>query len=121
MALTPTEQDPASDTNSILEWYDTSRPLFIDLVGDYAGKELFLVEGDSMLRECFGDERIDFQGNQTPAISSREQMQPLTLFITFNYLLPISSMRFLSLRYSWKLKLSLSLGKTVNQEAMSSG
>lgn len=34
--------------------------MFIDLVGDYAGKELFLVEGDSLLRECFEDERIDF-------------------------------------------------------------
>jgi hypothetical protein len=34
----------------------------IDLVGDYAGRELFLVEGDSLLRECFEDERIDFHG-----------------------------------------------------------
>lgn len=62
MAFTPTEQDPVGDTKSILQWYDTSRPIFIDLVGEYAGKELFLVEGDSMLRECFSDERIDFQG-----------------------------------------------------------
>ena len=36
--------------------------MFIDLVGDYAGKELFLVEGDSLLRLCFEDERIDFRG-----------------------------------------------------------
>ncbi|KAF7874002.1 hypothetical protein EAF04_002674 [Stromatinia cepivora] len=47
--------------NSILSWYDETRPMWIDLVGDYAGKELFLVEGDSLLRECFADERIDFQ------------------------------------------------------------
>ncbi|QSZ32856.1 hypothetical protein DSL72_002436 [Monilinia vaccinii-corymbosi] len=46
---------------SILSWYDEIRPMWIDLVGDYAGKELFLVEGDSLLRECFADERIDFQ------------------------------------------------------------
>lgn len=36
--------------------------MWIDLVGDYAGRELFLVEGDSLLRECFEDERIDFEG-----------------------------------------------------------
>lgn len=36
--------------------------MFIDLVGDYAGKELFVIEGDSLLRECFEDERIDFDG-----------------------------------------------------------
>jgi hypothetical protein len=48
---------------SILAWYDARTPMFIDLVGDYAGKELFLVEGDSLLRDCFEDERIDFHGN----------------------------------------------------------
>jgi hypothetical protein len=50
-------------TSSILGWYDNGRPMWIDLVGDYAGRELFLVEGDSLLRECFEDERIDFHGN----------------------------------------------------------
>ncbi|KAE8449822.1 hypothetical protein EG329_007299 [Mollisiaceae sp. DMI_Dod_QoI] len=49
-------------TASILAWYDSTRPMYIDLVGDYAGKELFLLEGDSLLRECFDDERIDFDG-----------------------------------------------------------
>jgi hypothetical protein len=56
------DQDAPRGTHSILNWYDSTRPMFIDLVGDYAGKELFLVEGDSLLRECFEDERIDFQG-----------------------------------------------------------
>ena len=55
-----TDQDPVPGTGPILAWYDSSRPMFIDLVGDYAGKELFLVEGDSLLRQCFEDERIDF-------------------------------------------------------------
>lgn len=53
-------QDVPND--GILSWYDRTRPMWIDLVGDYAGKELFLVEGDSLLRECFEDERIDFAG-----------------------------------------------------------
>ncbi|KAI9801455.1 MAG: hypothetical protein M1833_002687 [Piccolia ochrophora] len=46
---------------STLKWYRTLRPrVLIDLVSDYAGKELFLVEGDSLLLECFSDTRIDF-------------------------------------------------------------
>ncbi|KAH8687441.1 hypothetical protein BGZ60DRAFT_393597 [Tricladium varicosporioides] len=54
------DQGPVAGTKSILGWYDGTRPMFIDLVGDYAGKELFLLEGDSLLRECFEDDRIDF-------------------------------------------------------------
>jgi hypothetical protein len=55
------EPVPVPGTGSLLSWYDSSRPMFIDLVGDYAGKELFLLEGDSLLREAFEDDRIDFQ------------------------------------------------------------
>jgi hypothetical protein len=62
MAGTLGDQDVVRGKTSILAWYDSSKPMVIDLVGDYAGKELFLVEGDSMLRECFEDERIDFKG-----------------------------------------------------------
>lgn len=32
----------------------------VDLVGDYAGDELFVIEGDSMLRRCFDDDKLDF-------------------------------------------------------------
>jgi hypothetical protein len=59
------DQDAPRGSNVILSWYDRTRPMFIDLVGDYAGKELFLVEGDSLLRVCFEDERIDFEGKPT--------------------------------------------------------
>jgi hypothetical protein len=55
-------KDAPRGSSATLNWYDNTRPMFIDLVGDYAGKELFLVEGDSLLRMCFDDERIDFQG-----------------------------------------------------------
>ncbi len=58
---------------SILHWYDGTRPMYIDLVGDYAGKELFLVEGDSLLRECFEDERIDFDSKLA---RTQETVQP---------------------------------------------
>lgn len=40
--------------------YKSLRPRSIDLVGDYAGQELFLVEGDSLLLECFSNVKIDF-------------------------------------------------------------
>jgi ATP-dependent RNA helicase DDX60 len=32
----------------------------LDLVGDYAGDELFLIEGDSLLLQCFSDNNLDF-------------------------------------------------------------
>lgn len=34
----------------------------VDLVGDYAGSELFLVEGDSLLLRCWSDTKLDFHG-----------------------------------------------------------
>lgn len=33
----------------------------VDLVGDYAGSELFIVEGDSLLLRSFSDPKIDFE------------------------------------------------------------
>jgi hypothetical protein len=68
MATTAVDEVAVKGTSSILGWYDSSRPMWIDLVGDYAGRELFLVEGDSLLRECFEDDRIDFNGNLTPRL-----------------------------------------------------
>lgn len=63
MAALPREKkDGLPGTKSVLNWYDSTRPMYIDLVGDYAGKELFLIDGDSLLRVCFEDERIDFDG-----------------------------------------------------------
>jgi hypothetical protein len=48
--------------SKINRWYSQVSSRFIDLVSDYAGKELFLIEGDSFLLECFSDLRIDFDG-----------------------------------------------------------
>ena len=31
----------------------------VDLVGDYAGQELFVLEGDSLLLRCFSDPALD--------------------------------------------------------------
>ena len=54
--------------------------MFIDLVGDYAGKELFLVEGDSLLRECFEDERIDFDCKFETSVTRSWQSNILLLY-----------------------------------------
>jgi ATP-dependent RNA helicase DDX60 len=73
------DKDAPRGSNAVLSWYDNTRPIFIDLVGDYAGKELFLVEGDSLLRVCFEDERIDFQGKPPCAPSDLHSSLGLSL------------------------------------------
>lgn len=40
-------------------WHQRLYLVQIDLVGDYAGQELFFIEGDSLLRLAFSDDRID--------------------------------------------------------------
>lgn len=45
-----------------LDRYGLLPARIVDLVGDYAGKELFLVEGDSLLLRCFSDPKLDFDG-----------------------------------------------------------
>ena len=32
----------------------------VDLIGDYAGNELFLIEGDSLLLQCFSEPQLDY-------------------------------------------------------------
>ena len=49
-------------SSTVLEWYENVRTRVLDLVGDYVGKEPFLIEGDSLLLECFEDQRLDFNG-----------------------------------------------------------
>lgn len=43
------------------DWYGSLYSRTVDLVGDYAGAELFLVEGDSLLLEAFSDPHLDFK------------------------------------------------------------
>jgi len=40
-------------------FYRKLRPLVVDLVGDYAGKDLFFIEGDSLLLQILSLDRID--------------------------------------------------------------
>lgn len=48
--------------SEVLDWYLGLNNRTLDLVGDYAGNERFLLEGDSLLLHCFGDTKIDFEG-----------------------------------------------------------
>ncbi|CAG9999568.1 unnamed protein product [Clonostachys byssicola] len=42
-------------------WYAHLRPNTVDIVGDFAGKELFLIHGESLLRHCL--DKVDFRDN----------------------------------------------------------
>ncbi|KAF2165304.1 hypothetical protein M409DRAFT_67177 [Zasmidium cellare ATCC 36951] len=55
------DDDEADDRDSkILASYRRLLSRRVDLVGDYAGDELFLIEGDSLLLRCFDDDKLDF-------------------------------------------------------------
>ncbi|KAF2235909.1 P-loop containing nucleoside triphosphate hydrolase protein [Viridothelium virens] len=55
------ESQDSQASKHVLRWYRTTHPRFVDLVGDYAGNELFLIEGDSLLLHCFAAPDLDFQ------------------------------------------------------------
>lgn len=47
----------------LLSWYSGLRPLKVDVVGDFAGRELYVVHGESLIRHCLEQSRVDFDGN----------------------------------------------------------
>ena len=67
-----THQAPNMDSPEFLAtrklemWFRTLHPTRMDIVGDFAGRELFILEGDSLLRVAFSDERIDMNGINLP-------------------------------------------------------
>ena len=56
-------------SEEISDWYALLDARVLDLVGDYAGRELFLLEGDSLILQCLDDRRLDFYG--TSRLSTR--------------------------------------------------
>ncbi|KAL2701010.1 hypothetical protein AAEP93_007829 [Penicillium crustosum] len=48
------------DHHVVLDWYNNLDSRVVDLVGDFVGDELFIIEGDSLLLECFSNEKLDF-------------------------------------------------------------
>ena len=55
------KQPVVLDDKDVLANYESLSARRVDLIGDYAGSELFLIDGDSLLRHCFSDSRLDFQ------------------------------------------------------------
>ena len=53
------------------EWYHKLRPLTVDIVGDFAGRELFAIHGESLIRYCLTEARVDFDGKSRLVISQR--------------------------------------------------
>ena len=56
------DAEAATLHENVSQWYQEISSRRVDLVGDYAGKELFLIEGDSLLLHCFTDPGLDFGG-----------------------------------------------------------
>lgn len=48
--------------DQLRQWYAELRPLTVDVVGDYAGRELFVVHGESLMRYCLLESKVDFNG-----------------------------------------------------------
>ena len=48
-----------SQAGMVFNWYHTLPSRRINLLDDYAGNELFLVEFDSLLLHCFSEPNID--------------------------------------------------------------
>ncbi len=57
-AIVPSQTDA---TDQILQWYSKLFSRRVDLVGDFAGSERFLIHGESLLLHCFSDAQIDFE------------------------------------------------------------
>ncbi|KAL4797903.1 DEAD/DEAH box helicase [Aspergillus venezuelensis] len=49
-----------ADPARLQTWFEGLSSRTLDLVGDYAGDELFIIEGDSLLLQCFSEKSLDF-------------------------------------------------------------
>ena len=51
----------SEEDQKILQGYHRLSSRRVDLVGDFAGQELFAIEGDSLLLQCFENSLLDFE------------------------------------------------------------
>jgi hypothetical protein len=49
-----------SEKDAVLSWYRSIFSRRIDLISDYAGSEIFLIEFDSILLQCFSNPKLNF-------------------------------------------------------------
>ncbi|KAM0285639.1 hypothetical protein ACHAQH_001345 [Verticillium albo-atrum] len=50
-----------TDPETLRLWYTNLLPRTVDIVGDFAGKELFVIHGEGLLRYCITEAKVDFQ------------------------------------------------------------
>lgn len=63
-------QGPETTRTELNAWYDAIRPMKVDLVGDFAGKELFAIHGEALLLYCLSEARVDFTGTSSHGYDS---------------------------------------------------
>ncbi|KAM3499417.1 hypothetical protein MY10362_007323 [Beauveria mimosiformis] len=51
----------SDEEQKLFAWYQALRPLRVDLIGDFAGKELFAIHGEALLTHCISKARISYQ------------------------------------------------------------
>lgn len=52
----------ASAESQVLSWYAGLEPLTVDVIGEFAGRELFVVHGEALIRHCLEQSRVDYDG-----------------------------------------------------------
>ncbi|KAJ2968269.1 hypothetical protein NQ176_g9265 [Zarea fungicola] len=52
--------EPEDDSSTLFTWYHALRALRVDLIGDFAGRELFAIHGDALLLHCISEAKVDF-------------------------------------------------------------
>ncbi|KAI0593604.1 hypothetical protein F4775DRAFT_586672 [Biscogniauxia sp. FL1348] len=53
--------DDPKRREDLARWYAALSSRHVDIVGDYGGKELFLIHGDSLILHCISSSRVDFE------------------------------------------------------------
>ncbi|KAF4466491.1 dead deah box helicase [Fusarium albosuccineum] len=57
--MDPSQKPPEE---ALLDWYTDQQPLTVDIVGDFAGRELFVIQGEALMRYCLVEAKVDFDG-----------------------------------------------------------
>lgn len=52
------------DEAPLLAWYQALTPLPVDIIGDFAGKELFAIHGEALLAYCISEAKVSYQGKR---------------------------------------------------------
>lgn len=67
-ATTANAPSGAANRGLLLQWFNSLRPLKVDIVGDFAGKELFAMHGEAMFAHCMKEAGVDFNRETTGSL-----------------------------------------------------